>query len=161
MRYLALVILCFSLLAGCKKHEDPAKVKASIEEMNRKFVQAFNNKNLDGIMASYWNSPELISLYPDGEYRGYDATKASWKKTFDSAGVKSFDVTESHIEVMGNTASDWGMWTYTFQPAGGPEMTMRGRYSQMWAEKNGKWVVVADHASTVSGPPPATPTKMN
>lgn len=155
MRHLALVILCFSLLAGCEKHEDPAKLKAAIGEMDGKFVQAFMNEDLDAMMALFWNSPDVVAFYPDGDFKGYDAVKESWKRSFDSSDTKNFAMTESHIEVMPHAVSDWGMWTYTFQPKNGPEMTMNGRYSQLWVEKNGKWVMTVQHASLVTPPPPA------
>lgn len=155
MKYLISCLLFVSLvLIGCERHEDPAKVKQALEAMGKKFVEAFNNKDVDSIMASYWKSPDLVIMYPDGDYRGYDAVKASWEKTFREVDVKKFEVKEHNIEVGHHMAYEWGMWDYTFQPKGGPEMSVTGRYLQVWAEKDGKWVVVADHASVPLPPPP-------
>jgi ketosteroid isomerase-like protein len=146
-------------VAGCERHEDPEKVRSAIEAMDKEFVAAFNNEDLDGIMKHYWNSPQLVTMYPDGDYVGYDALKANWQKTFDEVEVKKFEVPQHNIEVGHHMAYDWGTWNYTFQPVGGPEMNISGRYLQVWAEKDGKWVIVADHASVPLPPlpPPMEP----
>jgi ketosteroid isomerase-like protein len=122
--------------------------------MDAQFAEAFNKKDVDGVMAPYWNSPELITFYPDTTLRGYDALKASWQTTFENVDVKKFEMTESHIEVGEHMAYDWGFWTYVFQPKGGPEIAINnGRYLQVWAHKDGKWVIVVDHASAPLPPP--------
>jgi ketosteroid isomerase-like protein len=157
------ILVCFAALAfivaGCGRPKDPAAVKAALEEMDKNFVKAFNEEDVEGIMASYWNSPNLVIMYPEADYMGYDAVKESWRKLFDAVDVKKFEVVKHNIEVGDHMAYDWGMWNYTFQPKGGPEMTISGRYLQVWAEKDGKWVAVADHASVPlpPSPPPAAP----
>jgi ketosteroid isomerase-like protein len=129
-------------------------VQKFIEEQDAKFVEAFNKKDLDGILSSDWKSPELIVMYPDTTVRGYDALKVLWQKTFDMVDVKRFEITEQHIEVSSHTASDWGFWVYRFQPKGGPEISFNGRYTRIWSEKDGKWVLTIDHASVPLPPAP-------
>ena len=153
-RAISLLIAASFMFLGCEKHEDPAKIKKAIEEQDAKFVEAFNKKDLDAIMSQYWNSPELVVMYPDSTFKGYDALKENWRQTFAMVDVKSFAITEQHIGVTPHMATDWGFWTYSFQPKGGPEMTMNGRYSQTWEEKNGKWVTTVGHASVPLPPPP-------
>jgi len=150
---LAILVLAF-IVASCEQKEDTTAVRSALEKMDAQFAEAFNKKDVDGVMAPYWNSPELITFYPDTTIQGYDALKDSWQKTFDMVDVKKFEITESHIEVGEHMAYDWGFWTYVFQPKGGPEMSINnGRYLQVWAHKDGKWVVVADHASAPLPPP--------
>jgi ketosteroid isomerase-like protein len=149
-----LFILSF-IFVSCERREDPTAVEQTIQEKDNGFVEAFNKKDVDGIMAPCWNSPDLITFYPDTTLRGYDALKDSWEKTFAMVDVKKFEITESHIEVGDHMAYDWGFWSYTFQPKEGPEVSMaNGRYLQVWAHKDGQWVIVADHASVPFSPPP-------
>ena len=158
MKRFAYATVCLVMVGiiGCERHEDPAKIKSAIEAMDKEFVTAFNKMDVDGLMANYWNSPNLAVMFPDTNYMGYDALKESWTKLFEAVDVKKFEVTQHTVEVGHHMAYDYGMWDYTFQPKGGPEMSMSGRYLQVWAEKDGKWVVVADHAS-VPLPPPLPP----
>jgi ketosteroid isomerase-like protein len=154
---IGIAVLFMAFVVGCERHEDPAKVREAIETMDKQFVEAFNRQDVDGIMTSYWNSPNLVVWYPDEDLQGYDAVRASWERTFREVDVKHFSVDQRNIEVGHHMAYDWGNWTYTFQPKGAPEeMTIKGRYLQVWAEKDGKWLVVADHAS-VPLPPPQPP----
>jgi ketosteroid isomerase-like protein len=151
---LVLFFLLF-IVVGCEQKEDPGAVKSVIEKTDAQFAEAFNKKDVEGVMAPYWNSPELIAFYPDTTIRGYDALRDSWQKTFDMVDVKKFEITESHIEVGQHMAYEWGFWTYVFQPKGGPEIAINnGRYLQVWAHKDGKWVIVADHGSAPVSPPP-------
>jgi ketosteroid isomerase-like protein len=162
MKRLVLLPLFLSfIVVSCEQKQDPAAVRSAIEKMDAQFAEAFNKKDVDGVMASYWNSPNLIVMYPESTYHGFDAVKAYSQMTFQNVDVKKFAFTETHIEVGEHTAYDWGFWTYVFQPKGGPEVSINnGRYLQVWAHKDGKWVVVADQASVPLPPSPqqAAPT---
>ena len=154
-RALLLLMILALMIPGCEPRQDPAKIRKSIEEQEAKFVEAFNKKDVDGFVACYWNSPELLVMYPDTTLRGYDAFKASTQKNFETVDVKKFEITEQHIEVISHAAIEWGFWKYTFQPKGGPELALAGRYLGLWQEKNGKWVITADHVSVPLQQPPA------
>lgn len=159
MNRLVFAIACVLMIGfiGCERHENPAKVKSAIEAMDKEFVVAFNKMDVDGMVAHYWNSPNLVIMFPDTNFTGHDALKAYCKKTFEMVDVKKFEVPQRSIEVGHHMAYDYGMWNYTFQPKGGPEISLSGRYLQVWTEKDGKWVVVADHASVPLPPPHAAP----
>ena len=160
MKHNLTILACVALfVAGCERHEDPAKVRAAIEEMDKSFVTAFNKMDVEGLIAHNWNSPNLVIMFPDTSFTGHDALKAYWQKTFASVDVKKFEVTQQVVEVGHHMAYDHGMWNYTFQPKGGPEMSLSGRYLQVWVEKDGKWVVVADHASVPLPPAPPPESK--
>lgn len=153
---LAFLVLAF-MVASCEQKEDTTAAKSAIERMDAQFAEAFNKEDVDGVTGSYWNSPDLIVMYPESTYHGFDAVKAYWQMTFQNVDVKKFAFTETHVEVGEHMAYDWGFWTYVFQPKGGPEITINnGRYLQVWAHKDGQWVVVADHASV---PPPPSPVQ--
>ena len=41
-------------------------------------VRAWNNHDLQGALAVYWASPDLISIAGDNEVHGYDALQKAW-----------------------------------------------------------------------------------
>ena len=147
----------FSLLVvGCEKHEDPATIIKTIDEMDARFAESVNKMDVDGVASIYWNSPDLVTYYPDTlVLRGYDAIKTYWQTTFAMSDVKKFEFTDHHVVATPHMAADWGQWTFTLQPKRAPsEMTFSGRYSQVWEQKDGKWVVTVDHASSPLPPAP-------
>jgi ketosteroid isomerase-like protein len=146
---------------GCEKREDPVAIKKAIEDMDMKFAEAVNKMDADGVAAPYWNSPELVTYYPDTlVLHGYDAVKKYWENVFATSDVKKFEFTEHHVVATSHMASDWGMWTFTLKPKNAPsEITFTGRYSQTWEPKNGKWVITVDHASSPVLPPPPPTTQ--
>ncbi len=50
-------------MAGCApSHARPEEMKAAADEVDRRFLTAVNAGNVDSVMATYWNSPDLISF---------------------------------------------------------------------------------------------------
>jgi ketosteroid isomerase-like protein len=153
MRGILVVTLAALVASGCERHEDPGKVKSVIEDNARKLAEALDKEDVDGIMDLYWDSPNFIAMYPETTYIGAGATRAYWEKTFERIDVKKFDEKRRTIEVGHHMAYQWGVWSFTFQPEGSPEITLDGRSLLVWEEKEDKWVVVAVHASVPLAPP--------
>ena len=150
MKQFWMICCCICLLiAGCTKHETPDTIKQAIKEQDSLFVDAFNRETISDIMKVYWNGPELVAMYPDGNYLGTDNVKQAWWDLFAKNDVKKFEITESHTEVADNeeSAYEWGMFNFNFQPKGGPEIHSPGRYTAIWKKQNNKWVIIVDHAS--------------
>ena len=57
-------------------------------------------------------------------------------------------------EAHGDVVLGWGTWRITMGPAESPQV-FEGRYSDVKAMHDGKWVYVMDHASVPLPPPPA------
>jgi len=152
----SVIATLFSVMvfAGCQPMENPAVVKNAIEEQNKIFVDAFNKEDVAGVMSVYWNSPELVAYYPDGNYKGYESVKRSWESFFQSIEMKKFEVTEDHVVVGRDFAYEYGTFELVFQVPGGPVVEAPGRYLEIWEKKEGKWVLIVDHASSPLPPPP-------
>jgi ketosteroid isomerase-like protein len=142
------VVFVIVSIVGCRRHDDPAEAKRAVEAQDKVFEDAFNKMNVTGIMSVYWESPDLIAMYPDGTFRGYDDVKQSWWDFFNNVEVRKFRITESHIEVSGDFAYDWGLFIFEFQPKSGPLMSGTGRFLETWKHIGKHWVIVADHASS-------------
>jgi ketosteroid isomerase-like protein len=59
-----------------------------------------------------------------------------------------------NYKVLGDSVVSWGKWRFTVTPPGGTPEIMDGRYTDLKAKRDGKWVFVLDHASAPLPPPP-------
>jgi ketosteroid isomerase-like protein len=146
----------FILLIGCvEKPPDHAKILEAAEELDQKFFDAYNSKDLDGMLALYWNSPDVISL-PPGEMmlKGYDNLKSSFEQDFSQGGDYKLEVIEHNNRVEGSVVIGTGLWRFTMNIPDSDPFVIEGRYLDIKAERNGKWVYLADHASVPLPPPP-------
>jgi ketosteroid isomerase-like protein len=57
------------------------------------------------------------------------------------------EFTETHQRAAGDVVIGWGLYRVTTQGADGKTTGMNGRYTDVKAERDGKWVYLMDHAS--------------
>jgi ketosteroid isomerase-like protein len=109
---------------------------------------------VDGVMATYWNSPDLRLYPPDvQEVDGWQAVKDEYSKTFtDLQGAKVALLDPSYL-VSGEYVIGWGAFQLTSSGSAAPVM---GRYTEVAAKRDGKWVYIVDHASIPTAPGPTT-----
>jgi len=145
-------------LAGCGPTEEEM-VKAA-RQVDADFTKAMMKEDVDAVMATYWNDPKVVML-PTGDMiaKGPDAIRAGYKAFFEGTNVKEFKVTKQKYRVLGDAVLGWGLFTLTTVPSLGPEVTIEGRYTEVIAERDGKWVYVLDHASVPLSP--NAPAKAN
>ena len=155
-----LCVACGIIVMSCTpahKADIPA-IKQQLENKTNQFVLAFNKQDINGLTADYWNNPDLPVYFPDGDYRGFDAMKQSWQTFFQHFSVERFALTELHTDVDsgGEMAYQNGKFDLVMQmKSNGQEIKAPGRFTQVWKNMNGTWVIVVDHASSPLPPPPA------
>jgi uncharacterized protein (TIGR02246 family) len=149
-------------LAACTQAPaapDDAAMIASARAVDAQFAAAFNTQNAEGVVAAYWNSPEVVLMPPDGPMlRGIDAHRESFTAAFAGAGPHpQISFPDPHYVVAGDMVIHWGVARLTIPRAGpdGADAVVEARYTDVKAEKDGKWVYVIDHASMPAPPPPA------
>lgn len=156
--HLSLVFLLVGgIFAGCAPTgESPEQMIAAAKELDKAFLEAYNKGDVDGVMATYWNSPEMVS-YPPGamELRGWENMKAKMTEEFKSMQGGNLTLLEPHYQAFGDAVLGYGTWRFTAPMPNGESMTMDGRYTGVAMKKDGKWVFVHDHASAPMPPPPA------
>ena len=71
------VPLAAALIVGCATTQTrDQKMIAAARDVDRRFVEAFNRGDIDGVMGNYWNSPDLIVYPPTAlEARGWKAAR--------------------------------------------------------------------------------------
>lgn len=151
-------------LAGCApKAPDPAQQIAQAKALDARFVAAFNSGDVEAVMATYENSPELVSYAPDAmEAVGYAAVKEGYAKSFAALPGAKLELVDPHYRAIGDAVIGYGRFKMLTPPGAGAQMEMTGRYTDVKAERNGKWVYLIDHASVPftmpdAPPPPAPP----
>jgi ketosteroid isomerase-like protein len=153
---LFLLPVLFVLITGCAEAPpDAAKMVAAANELDQKFFDAYSSKNLEAMKELYWNSPDLVS-HPPGEMevRGYDAVIESFRKDFAQQLDSKLELLEHTNRAEGNVVVGTGTWRYTMNLPEGEPIVIEGRYLDVKAERDGKWVYIADHASVPVPPPP-------
>lgn len=144
------------LLTAPSCRQSASSVRQAVDQEERLYVQAMNEEHVDGLMAIYWNSPDLIVMSPSGTYRGADTVKQMWWNFFNVADIRKYAVTERHPIVAGDIAYEWGMYDFSYQVRGGPVVDAPGRYLLIWEKKDKHWVITAEHSSVPTPPPAVT-----
>jgi ketosteroid isomerase-like protein len=150
-------VVTLAMLAGACAPKPPAAadVVAAADAVDQQFLAAFNKGDVDAIMATYWQSPTLVSIGLGGMgLQGWDSTKASWAELFGAMPGAQLEFTTHQNEAFGDVAIGSGTWRLTTPVAGGDTQVMQGRYSDVKAFRDGKWVYVMDHASVPLPPAP-------
>lgn len=152
-----LLLAAFGLFLGyVPKSDNSEKMIAAAKKLDQQFMTAYNNRDAAAIMACYWNSPELVSYPPDAlEVHGWQAAKEGLEEAFAHMPPDAkLELTESSYKVAGDVVIGWGKWRMTMRGPEGEAMTMDGRYTDVKAERDSKWVLIHDHASVPMAPPP-------
>lgn len=137
----------------------PAEMMTAANELDQRFLAAFNKGDVDAVMAAYWNSPDLISVGPDGMgTKGWDAAKAAMAEAFKTMPGAQLENLSHRNDVHGDMVLGSGTWKLTIPIPGAPQV-IEGRYTDVKMMHDGKWVYVMDHASVPLPPPPPEPVK--
>ena len=124
-------------------HPDQAKIDAA-KRVDNDFVAAFNTGNADATAAYYWNNPALV-MYPPGEMecRGWQQACDALARVFQQMPGAKLELVNPQYRVAGKDVIGYGQWTLT--PSQG--QPIHGRYTEVIARKDDKWVMVLDHPS--------------
>lgn len=131
---------------------DAAAMVAGAGAVDSAFQAAFNAGDVDAVMATYWNSPDLVFINLDGMGTvGAEMVRSDMVGMFSSMPGATLEFTSSHNVAEGSVVLGWGTFRVTLPGDGG---VITGRYSDVKAMRDGKWVYIMDHASVAI--PPAT-----
>lgn len=159
-----MVSLALGLTVACASPPEPPAVQgptpdemiASAKALDASFLAAFNGGDVEALNALYWNSPDVVSFYPDGSAIGIDALKAANAATMEiMQGNATLELTEVHYTVIGDSVATWATWKMTMPGPDGSPMELTGRYTDLKAERDGKWVYTIEHVSVPMPPPPS------
>ncbi len=121
-------------------NDSPAALQAT-------FMAALSANDANGMAACY---TEDATNFPVDSLAGVgpDSVRTSWTRFFDTYRVTAARLSDEHMEVLGDTAVAWGLFTIMAEPvAGGEPVEMQGRYMDVSRNFDGQWLYIADHAS--------------
>jgi ketosteroid isomerase-like protein len=106
----------------------------------------WNEGDLDGFMKHYWKSDSLRFIGKNGLNYGWQKTLDNYKKSYknrEEMGTLTFK--NKSLDFIGEqTIFVIGEWSLKRADTLGD---LRGMYSLIWEQKNGKWVITTDHSS--------------
>lgn len=157
-----LALTVTGLLLGCAKppaapppppKPDPAALIEAAKALDAKFLAAFNSADPDAMAACYDESS--VSFPPDTmEVKGAAAIREAYAKAAEGMKGTKLELYDAHHHPVGDSVVTWGRFKLTIAVPEGAPMEILGRYSDLKAERNGKWIYVMDHASMPLPPPP-------
>jgi len=104
----------------------------------------WNKGDIDCFMVGYWESDDLRFMGKNGITRGFEATKARYKKSYpdqSAMGTLNFDIL-SVEKISRNQAILIGKWHLDRETE-----DLEGHFSLLWKKIEGEWLIVLDHSS--------------
>jgi uncharacterized protein (TIGR02246 family) len=142
MRYLLpLFVICMLVPNACA-----ADSEAAIKHVLTAQQDAWNRRDLDAFMSSYWDSPELTFFSGNKETRGWQATLERYRATYNSPGhaMGKLDFSDLRIEMLGPEAAFVrGAWHLTMPQGKNPE----GKFTLIFRRFGDGWKIIHDHTS--------------
>jgi len=154
MRKLAVVVsallLAGSLGALAQSKGGMKGDKAAIEALEKRYVEAFNARNLDAIMSVYAPGAQLFvfDAVPPREYPSAEAYRKDWEGLFAAyPGPLSNAISEQSITVVGPVAYGHNIQTGYFTSKDGARTDVAVRVTDVYRKIGGKWLIVQEHVS--------------
>jgi len=130
--------------------------EAQIRALEHYFADAFKAKDVDGIMANYEHSQNLVffDVVPRREYLGWDAYKRDWEGLFASLDgpITLFEIKELTVNVDGNLAYSYSFQHYLAKTKGDQSRNVTVRVTDVYRKSGGKWLIVQEHVSVPVDP---------
>jgi uncharacterized protein (TIGR02246 family) len=138
------------MLSACATTGGTKPDLAEAQKLVNQFTEAMSRKDLDGAMACFWNSPDLIVVLFGNVQRGYDTVRAGIAQMFAQNESVKLVVNEISYVPMGDMVMAVGTATYDLKPiGGGPAIQIVERWTDLEKKIAGRWVYVLDHATMV------------
>jgi uncharacterized protein (TIGR02246 family) len=148
------ITLAFGLvcLLGGMLEAAPARAqagdKAAIQALYKQFNDAFDKKDVKGIMALYAPDCFVFDIVPPRQYVGWDAYKKDWDQTLAAfPGPINTTVSDLDITVVGSVAYTHYIVDGTMTDSSGKPSHLVVRSTDVWRKTGGKWLIVEEHNS--------------
>ena len=122
---------------------------AEAKELDRRLIEAMERKDLDAVMACFWDNPDLFVVLDGKVKRGPPAVRAAFKELFDQNESVRLEVNEVTHLPSGDGVIGVGTATYELKSEGGPPRLMVERWSDLRRKIGGRWVYVLDHTTVM------------
>jgi uncharacterized protein (TIGR02246 family) len=135
--------LATSLAAESSAADSRVAVRALLDAQ----VEAWNRGDLEGFMAGYWRSPELVFCSGATVTKGWDATLERYRKRYQAEGREMGQLGFDAIEVLpmgADAAAARGAFRLRMKDGSQPH----GLFTLLLRRVDGAWRIVHDHTSS-------------
>jgi len=140
------VLLGMTTLPASAQSAVSSQARSGIESVLKTQQEAWNNKDLDGFMKGYWNSPDLTFFSGVHIASGWQGALERYRKTYQSAGKEmgKLDFYDLRIEPLGpDSAFVRGAWHLTMTDG----KTPHGLFTLVFHRFPEGWKIIHDHTS--------------
>jgi uncharacterized protein (TIGR02246 family) len=141
---LLLLTVAAPLAAQTGQPADVALARRGIQAGNAAYIAAFKRADANALAQVY--DPEGARLNEGGVVvRGRTAIADDVGKFVGKVGPVRVTLETKDLWLVGDTAYETGLWSYTFQPKGQAEQRIGGHYVTLWKRQpDGGWKIWAD-----------------
>jgi uncharacterized protein (TIGR02246 family) len=153
----AVMLVLLTIAAGAFHLDAQAKSatddKAAIQALYNQFNDAFNKRDVNGIMTVYGPDLFVFDVTPPREYPSWEAYKKDWEDLFAAfPGPVTNSISELNITVVGPVAYARSIDDGTFTAKDGSKTHVVVRATDVLRKSNGKWLIVQEHNSVPVDP---------
>ncbi len=126
--------------------DGPAEVRALLDRQ----VADWNRKDLDGFLAGYWDSPDVVFQSGAERSRGFAAMRDRYRKNYQAEGKEMGTLAFTDVEVeplAPDVALARGRWSLVKSDGSRPH----GLFTLVVKRLPGGWKIVHDHTSIGAG----------
>ncbi len=147
--------IAFLLFGSTAEAQREARAIEAVRAANQQLLAGFDARDLDKVLAHYWNSPDLFTVGESGQVtRGWEAARRFTQGLFAALESGGFSCPEwQHF-----ASTDGVLSTCAFELnikfKGGREVNEKGWYTNFRKRIGGKWLIVFEHVSANAPVPP-------
>lgn len=139
------------LLAGCHSHHSSSNARKDVDAIKAKYQrwkQAFEARDLKGIMALYSPDVDAYDFAPPLQFNGSEAYRKDYA-TFlaQFKGPVRVSIPHVHIEQSGSVAYAFGLERIRGTMTNGTNVDIWVRFTDGWKNHDGQWFVEHEHVS--------------
>ena len=149
--FVAAVLAAGLMLAVGGPHRSGAQdsLTAAVGEVLERQQSAWNRGDLEGFMAGYWRSPDLVFTSGGTVRRGFDTLLERYRTTYGSgASMGRLDFSQLEVHPLGPEAA-WALGRWSLARG---EERLGGVFTLVLRRLDGGWRIVHDHTSSNSAP---------
>ncbi len=122
---------------------DDTALKNDISGIMAQQKQAWNDGEIEGFMAHYWQSENFTFQSGNKRLHGWGTLLAMYKKKYAGANMGQLDFTDIEIHVIDRSnAYVLGRWTVVTA-----DTSKQGLFTLLFRQVDGEWKIIHDHSS--------------
>lgn len=142
MKRILMAVLTLTVIAALTANQDPG-IEKELMRIHQLQREAWNEGDIEGFMAHYWQSPEMTFQSGDTRLSGWEALMARYKKAYPEGNMGKLEFSDLIVHVLSeDSAYVLGKWKLEAET-----WTKEGLFTTVWKKVGGRWKIIHDHTS--------------